>query len=244
MSLEQVEQWIREIPPITRTYMIGAVLTTAACALELVSPFSLYFSATLIFNKGQFWRLMTNFFFFGASFSLDFLFHMFFLVRYSKQLEENAFRGKTADFFYFLLIGAMVMTLLAPFMKLNFLGSSLTFMMVYLWGRRNPYSRMNFLGLFPFTAPYLPWVLLSFSVVLGNNGTVDLLGIFVGHLYYFLEDVYPRMINSRYRILKTPTFLVHLFESPDPHDIHLENDLADDDDDEGNIDDAADQGVE
>mmetsp|Transcript_11168 Transcript_11168/g.27447 ORF Transcript_11168/g.27447 Transcript_11168/m.27447 type:complete len:253 (+) Transcript_11168:286-1044(+) len=237
MSLEQLEQWIREIPPVTRTYMIGAFLTTAACALDLVSPFSLYFSATLIFQKFQFWRLITNFFFFGGSFSLDFLFHMFFLVRYSKQLEENAFRGKTADFFYFILYGATMMTILAPFMKLYFLGSSLTFMMVYLWGRRNPYSRMNFLGLFPFTAPYLPWVLLSFSFVLGNNGTVDLLGIFVGHLYYFLEDVYPRMIQSRYRILKTPKILEYLFDSDDPTDVLLEHDNDDDDDDDDDYED-------
>ena len=231
MSLDQLQQWILEIPPITRTYMIGAFLTTAACALDLVSPFSLYFSPTLIFLKFQFWRLITNFFFFGGSFSLDFLFHMFFLVRYSKQLEENAFRGKTADFFYFILYGSTMMSILAPFMSLYFLGSSLTFMMVYLWGRRNPYSRMNFLGLFPFTAPYLPWVLLSFSVVLGNNGTVDILGIFVGHLYYFLEDVYPRMINSRYRVLKTPQFLEHLFASDDTMDGIIPDDDDDDDDD-------------
>lgn len=237
MSLEQLEQWIREIPPVTRTYVIGAFLTTAACALDLVSPFSLYFSATLILHKFQFWRLITNFFFFGGSFSLDFLFHMFFLVRYSKQLEENAFRGKTADFFYFILYGAIVMTLLAPFMRLPFLGSSLTFMMVYLWGRRNPYNRMNFLGLFPFTAPYLPWVLLSFSFVLGNNGTVDLLGIFVGHLYYFLEDVYPRMIRSRYRILKTPKFLEYLFDSEDPADAFSDEDEDENDDDDDDDDD-------
>jgi len=41
------------------------------------------------------------------------------------------------------------------------------------------------------------WVLLSFSVLLGSDGVDDLLGIFVGHLYYFLEDVYPRMLPSR-----------------------------------------------
>ncbi|ONK67083.1 uncharacterized protein A4U43_C06F15520 [Asparagus officinalis] len=31
---------------------------------------------------------------------LDFLFHMFFLARYCKLLEENSFRGRTADFLY------------------------------------------------------------------------------------------------------------------------------------------------
>lgn len=34
--------------------------------------------------------------------------------------------------------------------------------------RRNEHVRMNFLGMFPFTAPYLPWVLLTFSALLGS----------------------------------------------------------------------------
>jgi len=136
---------------------------------------------------------------------------MFFLVRYSRALEEGSFRGRTADFFYMVLFGAILMTFVAPFINLHFLGSSLTFMMVYVWGRRNPFGRMHFLGLFTFTAPYLPWVLLSFSLLLGNDVIVDVLGIAVGHLYYFLEDVYPRMIPSRKRLLKTPHFLELLF---------------------------------
>jgi len=65
-----------------------SVVTTAACALELVSPFSLYFNAQLVVYKFQVWRLLTNFFFFGAL-GLDFLFHMFFLVRYCRLLEEG-----------------------------------------------------------------------------------------------------------------------------------------------------------
>eukprot|EP00455_Lapot_gusevi_P008635 TRINITY_DN1378_c0_g1_i9.p1 TRINITY_DN1378_c0_g1~~TRINITY_DN1378_c0_g1_i9.p1 ORF type:complete len:244 (-),score=51.61 TRINITY_DN1378_c0_g1_i9:387-1010(-) len=202
-----VEHWYYDIPPITRAYMTGALLTTAACAFDLISPFSLYFSWDLMISKGQVWRLITNFFFFGANFSLDFIFHMFFLVRYSRSLEEGSFRGRTADFFWMLFLGAVVMSLLAPVLKLNFLGPSLTFMMVYVWGRRNPYARMNLLGVFNFTAPYLPWVLLSFSFMLGSSGVVDVLGIMVGHLYYYLEDVYPLMIPSHFRFLKTPRFV-------------------------------------
>ena len=72
-------------------------------------------------------------------------------------------------------------------------------------------ARMNFLGLFTFTAPYLPWVLLAFSFVLGNNGVVDVVGIGVGHVYYFLEDVYPLMLPSRKRLLATPRLVQLLF---------------------------------
>ena len=37
---------------------------------------------------------------------LDFVFHMFFLVKYAKSLEEESFRGRSADFLWMLLFGA------------------------------------------------------------------------------------------------------------------------------------------
>lgn len=49
-------------------------------------------------------------------------------------------------------------------------------MLVYVWSRRNPYVRMNFFGLLNFQAPFLPWLLLGFSLLLGNSIVVDLLG--------------------------------------------------------------------
>jgi Derlin-2/3 len=61
---------------------------------------------------------------------LDFLFHMFFLSRYCKLLEETSFRGRTADFFYMLIFGGVLLTTAAPFVNIQFLGHSLTFMMV------------------------------------------------------------------------------------------------------------------
>mmetsp|Transcript_40722 Transcript_40722/g.82154 ORF Transcript_40722/g.82154 Transcript_40722/m.82154 type:complete len:229 (+) Transcript_40722:106-792(+) len=197
-------QWYQDIPVVSRTYLTASFLTTAACALDLVSPFSLYFNFGLIFYKGQLWRIVTNFLFFGL-FSLDFLFHMYFLVRYCWFLEDSTrFRGRTGDFVWMVLLGASFMTCLAPFISVHFLGSSLTFMMVYIWGRLNPNQRMSFLGLFPFTAPYLPWVLLVFSVLLGNPVTIDLVGIAVGHVYYFYDFVFPVVADIRKWRIRRP----------------------------------------
>lgn len=247
-----LQDWYLEIPPVTRFYLTCSVLVTVACSLEIISPFTLYFNVHLIFLKwqvslalgvrgrmtgvsiltlveaSQVWRLFTNFFFFGAV-SLDFLFHMFFLVRYCRQLEEGSFRGRTADFLVMMLFGGSYvapsplqcqsamytsalqptapppcsshrlrthfnlgscMCCVAPFINIPpFLGSSLAFMMVrdphdgarslihthsltvvlpisqvYVWGRRNEYVRMSFLGLFQFRAPFLPWVRLAKSL--------------------------------------------------------------------------------
>lgn len=61
---------------------------------------------------------------------LDFFFHMFFLVKYCKSLEEGSFRNRSADFFWMLLFGAAILVASAPWVNIQFLGSSLTFMMV------------------------------------------------------------------------------------------------------------------
>ena len=47
------------------------------------------------------------------------------------------------------------------------------FSVAFFWNR---VWRMNFFGLLTFNAPYLPWVLLGFSLLLGNSVSVDLLG--------------------------------------------------------------------
>ena len=91
-----------------------------------------------------------------------------------------------------LLFGGLVMCIASTVLSVPpFLGSSLAFMMVYVWARNNDNVRMTFVGLFAFRAPYLPWVLLGFSLLLGNSLSIDIMGIAVGHLYFFLDGVYP-----------------------------------------------------
>ena len=222
------------IPVVSRLYLTGAFMTTAACAVDIVSPLSLYFNYDLVFRHGQFWRLITPYLFFGV-FSVDFLFHMYFLVRslfwrfrrenfsassnsfrtqfvfsrllycrtclkvqYSRLLEEGDFRGRRAHYVWMLLFGIVNISVLASFgTNLHFLGHALTFMMTYVWGRRNPDVKMVFFGVLQFNAPYLPWVMLTFSAVLGHSITMDLIGICVGHVYYYLEWVFPVMAEVR-----------------------------------------------
>lgn len=202
------------MPVVTRSYATACFLTTLACQLEIVTLFQLYFNLDLIL-QGEVWRLVTNFLYFG-NFNLDFIFHMFFLMRYCRMLEEGSFRGRVADFAWMLFLGATAMSIIGPFIAVYFLGSSLTFMLVYLWGRRNPQVGMNFLGLFTFNADFLPWVLLGLSLLLDQNIVADLIGIAIGHVYYFLEDVYPKPESQGGlggpRLLKTPGFVVSLFE--------------------------------
>nr|GMD11395.1 derlin-2.2 [Ipomoea batatas] len=154
---QAVEEWYKQMPVITRSYLTAAVVTTIGCSLEIISPYNLYLNPKLVVKHYEFWRLITNFLYFRKM-DLDFLFHMFFLARYCKLLEENSFRGRTADFLYMLLFGATVLTGIVliggmipyvseSFARIIFLSNSLTFMMV----------------------------LLGFSVLVGASAWVDLL---------------------------------------------------------------------
>ncbi|XP_020833318.1 derlin-3 isoform X3 [Phascolarctos cinereus] len=201
-----------QVPAVTRAYTAACVLTTAA-VLELITPFQLYFNPDLIFRKFQVWRLVTNFLFFGPL-GFSFFFNMLFLYRYCRMLEEGSFRGRTADFVFMFLFGGVLMTLFGLLASLFFLGQAFTIMLVYVWSRRNPDLRMNFFGLLNFQAPFLPWVLMGFSLLLGNSVLVDLLGIAVGHIYYFLEDVFPNQPGGK-KLLLTPSFLKLIFDDPE-----------------------------
>ncbi|NWZ24631.1 DERL2 protein, partial [Asarcornis scutulata] len=192
------------VPAVTRAYTTACVLTTAAVQLELLTPFQLYFNPDLIFRKLQ---LL-------ISYTATPPFSPALRYRYCRMLEEGSFRGRTADFVFMFLFGGFLMTLFGLFASLFFLGQAFTIMLVYVWSRRNPYIRMNFFGLLNFQAPFLPWVLMGFSLLLGNSIIIDLLGIAVGHIYYFLEDVFPNQPGGK-KLLLTPSFLKMVFDTPE-----------------------------
>jgi len=157
----------------------------------------------------QYWRLITTFLYFGP-FSIDLLFHIYFLQRYSRLLEESSGRSP-AHFSWLLLFSMASLLLLSPFVQMPFLGHPLSSTLVYIWSRRNPDTLMSFLGLLTFRAPYLPWVLMGISFVI--HGTVpkdELMGVLIGHIWYFFNDVYPPLHGGS-RPLDPPRWWCRLF---------------------------------
>ncbi|KAF2965763.1 hypothetical protein GQX73_g7793 [Xylaria multiplex] len=205
-----LEAWFWEMPICTRWWTTATVLTSALVQCQMVTPFQLFYSVRTVFHKGEYWRLLTTFLYFGP-FSLDLLFHVYFLQRYARLLEESS--GRSPAHFSWLLVYSMAfLILLSPLVSMPFLGHPLSSTLVYIWSRRNPDTRLSFLGLLVFTAPYLPWVLMGFSLVM--HGTVpkdEIMGVVIGHIWYFFTDVYPPMHNGS-RPLDPPMWWRRLFE--------------------------------
>ncbi|KAK5580832.1 hypothetical protein RB653_000856 [Dictyostelium firmibasis] len=214
------EDWYKNLPIVTKIYMTGCVVTSVSVYLGLVGPLRLYLNFPLVFGKYEFWRLFTNFFFYDEI-GMNFFFHMYFLVRHSRLLEESSFRGRSADYLYMWIFGSFLLLIMDAFLfytkivtKVLFLAPSIAFMVIYVWSRRNPNMHISFLGIFTFSAPYLPWVILIMGYLFNHDLATDLLGAVAGHCYYFLEDIYPLISNRR--LLKTPTFLKSLMDGQQP----------------------------
>lgn len=129
-----------------------------------------------------------------------------------------------------------------------FLGSALSSSLVYIWSRRNPETRLSFLGLLVFTAPYLPWVLMAFSLILhGSVPKDEICGVIVGHgtsfsllltffdpntdpeqtVWYFFSDVYPSLHGGQ-RPLDPPGWWRRIFEdrAEDTQAAPINNEIA------------------
>lgn len=124
-------------------------------------------------------------------------------------MEEHAYHNKRAEFLTMLLFGALLMLIAAYFFKFLFLSQAMTTMILYVWSRKNPTEQLRFYGLIWIKASYLPFVLLLLSIFLRQKISSDILGIAVGHIYYYLTVVLP--VTFQLNIEFAPRFLKKFF---------------------------------
>lgn len=77
---------------------------------------------------------------------------------------------------------------------------------LYIWCQLNKEVVVNFWFGTSFKAMYLPWVLFAFNLIIRGGGMLDLIGIMIGHLFFFLSFQYPLELNGP-TLISTPSFL-------------------------------------
>ena len=208
--MEVFNFFFQQSPIITKIITLSSIGISLLTWSEIVSPYSLYLNYNLIFKKFQIWRIFTNFFYFG-NFSLSLVFHMLIYFRNSKLLEKKIFKGSAPDYLFFILFCMIFLLIFNIFAKILFLSQSLGFAMTYYWGRKSKTTVVEFMGVFSFRAPYLPFFYLIISFLLQSDFKNDLYGLFIGHIYFFLKEILPRIKSVKnIKILESPKFFVRL----------------------------------
>ncbi|KAL9390708.1 hypothetical protein Peur_014628 [Populus x canadensis] len=199
-------EYYRSLPPVSKAYGVACLMTTAAYYLGLYQASSIALFYDDVIKRFQVWRLITNFFFLGP-FSFPFAFRLIIIARYGVQLERGPFDKRTADFVWMFFFGALSLLVMAavPFLWSGFMGVSLVFMIVYIWGREFPNAQVSIYGLVSLKGFYLPWAMLALDLIFGNPLMPDILGMLAGHLYYFLTVLHP--LSGGKFIFKTPIWV-------------------------------------
>ena len=70
-----------------------------------------------------------------------------------------------------------------------------------------------------FQAMYLPWVLFAFNMIIAGGGIMELIGILIGHMYFFLMFKYPQDFGGP-SLLSTPQFMYNWFPNQASLSIH------------------------
>ncbi|GAM86813.1 hypothetical protein ANO11243_048330 [Dothideomycetidae sp. 11243] len=204
-----LDQWFFEVPPLTRYWIATIVATGVGVQCHMLTPFQMFYSYRAVFYKSQYWRLLSTFCYFGPL-SIQLVFHLFFIQRYSRMLEEAA--PSVAHFSWLILFACISLLAMAPLFNQAFLGSTLNSTLVYVWSRKNPDAMLSFFGILTFRAPWLPFFMIGLSVLMNDSWPIDeFFGIAVGHVWYFFNDIYPQT-NNNSRPLDPPRWYIRLFE--------------------------------
>ena len=193
-----------ESPKITKILVLSSFSLSILVWSGLINTLDIYLNFYLIIHKLEVWRILTTFLYFGE-FNLNLILHMFIFFRDSKILEKKIFQGNSADYLYFILFCMIFLLILSPITKSLFLSTSLNFAMMYYWGRKSKMTNVEFMGVFTFRAPYLSIFYLMITFLLGYDYKELIIGIIVGHVYYFLKEILPRIKGVKgIKLLETP----------------------------------------
>ncbi|RYG67905.1 hypothetical protein EON64_06395, partial [archaeon] len=207
---DTLQGWFSSVPLITKVFLVSTLITGAGLSFKMLDGGSLVLLWPYVQNKFHFWRLFTCFVFAGP-FSFNFALHTLVLYENCKRYESNPFNtgagGNSADFLWLLLIAMTVLLVLAYIFDMYVLSEPLLYVIMYVWSRREPDAMLNIWG-FRFKALYLPWVYIAIRMVMGGAITEPLIGVAVGHLYYFLVQVLPA--THGVDLIKTPKFCVDI----------------------------------
>jgi len=196
----------KSIPIVTKSFLVPSVIVPFVLRFKSDLVYYAFYDVKRVFGHGELYRLIVPFFVRQLGFS--FIMDMFFLYRHMKQLEEEEYRGKKADFVWMIILLMTAVLIICGFGKQPFLSQALMMSILYVWSRKFPDVNMTFMFGIRFKSKYLVWVLTIYHLILAGSVFQEVTGIICGHVYWFCSDVLPR--THGIELVKAPILLRRL----------------------------------
>lgn len=210
--MSDIKEWINSLPIFTRYWLLSTIGLTLIGRFGLLSPSVLILLYDKFIHNFEIWRALTSLFYYplNQSTGFHFMINCYFLYNYSLKLERGEFEGRPADYCFMLLFNWLCCVVIGLICNLSLLMDPMVLSVLYVWCQLNQDVIVNFWFGTKFKAMYLPWVLCGFNLVISGGGMMELIGILVGHLYFFLKFKYPQEYDGP-ELLQTPRFIENYF---------------------------------
>lgn len=209
--MSDLGDWFRSVPFFTRYWLALTVGFTLAGRIGIFRPHTMILLYEPL-TRFQIWRLFTCLFYYPLSpgSGFHFLINLYFLYNYSSRLETDQYSGKPADYFFMLIFNWICCVIVGLIAEIPLLLDPMVLSILYIWCQLNKDVIVNFWFGTRFKAMYLPWVLLAFNMIISGGGLYEIIGILIGHLYFFLMFKYPQELGGPV-LLQTPSILKEWF---------------------------------
>ena len=192
--------------PVTRAIIVSSLILMALTSFKVVDPIDLFFDLKLILQNKEWYRLFTSVFYFGK-FDLMTIIKIIGFGHFASLVESAVFSAKTGSFVVFLMFSSFFLYLSAAITNEMFFGSSLASICFYIFTKHFTRQSVHLLGFpFPIRASYVPFIYVVLALYRGGPRAMipDVLGILIGHLYFYLHDVLAVRFGTNF--LEPPTW--------------------------------------
>ncbi|XP_043273957.1 derlin-1 [Venturia canescens] len=210
--MSDVRDWFNSLPIFTRYWLLLTAVHSLVGRFGIISPYSLILMYDRFIQNFEIWRAATSVFYYplNPATGFHFMINCYFLYNYSLRLERGEYDGRPADYFFMLLFNWICCVVIGLIGNIQILMDPMVLSVLYIWCQLNQDAIVNFWFGTQFKAMYLPWVLCGVNLILSGGGMLELIGILVGHLYFFLKFKYPQEYDGP-ELLNTPKILENYF---------------------------------
>ncbi|XP_054715662.1 derlin-1-like [Uloborus diversus] len=210
--MSEVGNFFQSMPLFTRYWFSLSLFFPLLGRFGLIHPAYLILDYRAFIHQFQIWRPITAAFYYplGPSTAFSYMLNLYFLYNYSMRLETGLFDGKPAEYLFLLLFNWLTLVVSSLALNIWYFMEAMILSVLYIWCQINKDTIVTFWFGTQFKAIYLPWVLFGINFILRSGGFDELLGILVGHLYYFLAYSYPVEYGGS-SLLQVPQILYDYF---------------------------------
>uniref|UniRef100_U5EZG9 Derlin n=1 Tax=Corethrella appendiculata TaxID=1370023 RepID=U5EZG9_9DIPT len=210
--MTDIADWFKNLPIFTKYWLTCTVVISLLGRFGLLPMYHMLLLWEPLFKQFQIWRPLTALFFYplNAGTGFHFMLNCFFLYNYSLRLETDHYKTSPADYFWLLIFNWLCCVIIGLAIELPIIMDPMVLSVLYVWCQLNKDVIVSFWFGTRFKAMYLPWVLMAMNLILSSGSMYAIIGILVGHLYFFLKFKYPQELGGP-SLIETPSFLKSYF---------------------------------